>query len=70
MKVALIGLAQSGKTTVFTSVTGIGPGAGGRGHEVQLGNVKVPDARIDRLCLRDSLAAQLASRSEQSDRST
>jgi hypothetical protein len=49
MKVALIGLAQSGKTTVFTSLTGIQPGAGGTGHEVQLGNVKVPDARIERL---------------------
>lgn len=49
MKVALIGLAQSGKTTVFRSLTGAQSAAGGRGHEVQAGNVKVPDARLDSL---------------------
>jgi GTP-binding protein YchF len=46
MKVVLVGLAQSGKTTIFNSLTGM-HSAGGRGHEVQMGNVKVPDARID-----------------------
>jgi GTP-binding protein YchF len=50
MKVALIGLAHSGKTTVFKSLTGTHSAtAGGKGHEVQVGNVKVPDARLDRL---------------------
>jgi GTP-binding protein YchF len=49
MKVALIGLAQSGKTTVFRSLTGAQPSSGGKGHQVQMGNVKVPDARLDRL---------------------
>jgi len=48
MKVALIGLAQSGKTTVFNSLTGA-HSAAGRGHEVQVGNVKVPDVRLDSL---------------------
>lgn len=50
MKVALIGLAQSGKTTVFRSLTGVhSSSSGGKGHQVQIGNVKVPDARLDRL---------------------
>lgn len=49
MKVAIIGLAQSGKTSVFASLTGAQPASGGKGHEVQVGNVKVPDARLDRL---------------------
>ena len=50
MKVALIGLAQSGKTTVFKSLTGAqSASAGSKSHEVQMGNVKVPDSRLDRL---------------------
>jgi GTP-binding protein YchF len=48
MRVTIIGLPQSGKTTVFKSLTGARIGAG-RGHDVQVGNVKVPDARLDRL---------------------
>jgi GTP-binding protein YchF len=47
MKVALIGLPQSGKTTMFRSLTGAG------GHRekgaLNLGVVKVPDVRVDRL---------------------
>ncbi len=47
MKVALIGLPQSGKTTMFRALTGAG------GHRekgaLNLGVVKVPDARVDRL---------------------
>ncbi len=49
MKVALIGLAQSGKTTIFESLTGSHSSKGGRRHDVQVGNVKVPEARLDRL---------------------
>ncbi len=49
MKVALIGLPQSGKTTLFKSLAGAHSAGAGRGHEIQIGNVKVPDARLDRL---------------------
>jgi len=48
VKVALTGLAQSGKTTFFNAVTGIHAVAatGGRGG-FHLGQVKVPDDRMD-----------------------
>ncbi len=50
MKVAIIGLHQSGKTTVFRSLAGI-PTALKDTHAqaIHVGNVKVPDARFDRL---------------------
>ena len=48
MKVAFIGLPQSGKSAAFGSLTGAHT-AGGRGHEIVMGNVKVADARVDRL---------------------
>jgi GTPase SAR1 family protein len=47
MKVALVGLPQSGKTSLFTALTGTEPG-----HEksgIAIGTVKVPDARVDTL---------------------
>jgi ribosome-binding ATPase len=47
MKVALVGLPQSGKTCLFTALTGTEPG-----HEksgIAIGTVKVPDARVDKL---------------------
>jgi ribosome-binding ATPase len=46
MKVALVGLPQSGKTSLFTALTGteILEKAG-----MTLGAVKVPDARVDKL---------------------
>ena len=47
MKVALVGLPQSGKTSLFTALTGTEPG-----HEksgITIGTVKVPDARVDKL---------------------
>jgi GTP-binding protein YchF len=52
VKIAIIGLSNSGKTTVFNALTGqniettIYPTVGGEPH---LGVVKVPDIRIDRL---------------------
>jgi GTP-binding protein YchF len=50
MKIAIIGLPQSGKTTVFSSLTGTCTTAKGtHGHEVQIGNVKVPDPCLERL---------------------
>src|SRR3972149_2207035 len=47
MKVALIGLPQSGKTSLFTALTGTEPGREKAG--ITLGTVKVPDARVDKL---------------------
>ncbi len=50
MKVAIIGLVQSGKTTVFKSLAGAPGGAGeAHGRTIQMGNIKVPDARLERL---------------------
>jgi ribosome-binding ATPase len=47
MKVALIGLPQSGKTSLFTALTGNEPGREKAG--MTIGTVKVPDARVDKL---------------------
>ncbi len=49
MDVAIIGLAQSGKTTVFNALTkghGAPTGGGGTGGEMHVGVVKVPDPRL------------------------
>ena len=45
MEVAIIGLPQSGKTTIFNALTG--GHAGASGGEAQVGVVKVPDPRLD-----------------------
>jgi GTP-binding protein YchF len=52
MDLGIIGLAQSGKTTVFNAVTGghAQTGVYGAGVEPNIGVVKVPDERLDRLC--------------------
>ena len=47
MKVGLIGLRGSGKTTLFNMLTGLDARAGSQ--DVHLGVIKVPDERIDRL---------------------
>src|SRR6185295_3842314 len=47
MKVALVGLPQSGKTSLFTALTGTEPAREKAG--MTLGTVKVPDARVDKL---------------------
>ncbi len=48
MKLAIIGLAQSGKTTVFQALTGT-PLTAGRKSESHIGTIRVPDGRVDRL---------------------
>jgi ribosome-binding ATPase len=48
MKIALVGFAGSGKTTVFNAMTGLNVPVG-FGGEVRLGSVRVPDERIDAL---------------------
>jgi ribosome-binding ATPase len=48
MKIALVGFAGSGKTTVFNTMTGLDAPVG-FGGEARLGTVRVPDPRIDAL---------------------
>ena len=47
MKVALVGLPQSGKTSLFKALTGAEPSREKSG--MTLGTVKVPDARVEKL---------------------
>lgn len=47
MKIAIIGLAQSGKSSLFHALTGGEPGRDKGGFT--MGTVQVPDARVDRL---------------------
>ena len=51
MKAALVGYAQTGKTTLFNALTGqtAVTGVGGRSDKPNLGVIKVPDQRIDAL---------------------
>ena len=50
MKVGIVGLAGSGKTTIFNALTGLAAevGYGGR-DRANVGVIKVPDERVDRL---------------------
>jgi GTP-binding protein YchF len=50
MQIAIVGLAGSGKTTVFNTLTrGHAQTGGYGGTELHVGTVKVPDERLDRL---------------------
>jgi ribosome-binding ATPase len=50
MQIAIVGLAGSGKTTVFNTLTrGHAQTGGYGGMEVHVGTVKVPDGRLDTL---------------------
>ncbi len=51
MKVAIVGFSHSGKTTVFNALTGLHAAVGGYGDpsKPNLGTIKVPDERVDRL---------------------
>src|SRR5258706_14893834 len=52
MQIAIVGLAGSGKTTVFNTLTrGHAETGGFGGLELHIGVVKVPDARLDRLAV-------------------
>ena len=53
MRIGLTGLPGSGKSTVFSALTGIDAGAGHRrGRDgASIGTVKVPDSRVDALAL-------------------
>ncbi len=50
MKIGLVGLPHSGKTTVFNALTGLAADTGASGRsKTNLGTVKVPDRRVDAL---------------------
>jgi hypothetical protein len=50
MQIAIVGLASSGKTTVFNTLTrGHAQTGGYGGMELHVGTVKVPDERLDKL---------------------
>lgn len=51
MKIGIMGLKQSGKTTLFNALTGqeASTGYGANKLEVNMGSVKVPDERLDKL---------------------
>ena len=51
MKVGLVGFAGSGKTTIFNTLTGLAAEVGGYGarEKANVGVIKVPDRRVDRL---------------------
>jgi ribosome-binding ATPase YchF (GTP1/OBG family) len=51
MKVGIVGFPRAGKTTVFNALTGLQAAVGGYGDsgKPNLGTIKVPDERIDRL---------------------
>ncbi len=47
MNIALVGHPLSGKSTLFSALTGIAAGPGGYSEKSRLGTVKVPDERLD-----------------------
>ncbi len=51
MKIGIVGFPRSGKTTVFNALTGLDAavGFGGDPTKPNLGTIKVPDDRVDRL---------------------
>ncbi len=51
MKAGLVGFAGSGKTTIFNALTGLTAEVGGYGakEKANIGVIKVPDHRVDRL---------------------
>jgi GTP-binding protein YchF len=49
MKVGLTGFTGAGKTTVFNALTGLHADTTGAGDRANLGVIKVPDVRVDRL---------------------
>lgn len=51
MKVGIVGFPHAGKTTIFNALTGLHAEVGGYGEagKTNVGVIKVPDARVDRL---------------------
>ena len=53
MKIGIVGFAGSGKTTLFNALTGHNAPTGYGGGKVNLGTIKVPDGRVERLAQID-----------------
>jgi len=53
MKIGIVGFAGSGKTTLFNALTGQDAPTGFSTGKVNLGTIKVPDGRVDRLAELD-----------------
>jgi GTP-binding protein YchF len=53
MKIGIVGFAGSGKTTLFNALTGQDAPTGYGGGKVNLGVIKVPEPRVDRLAELD-----------------
>ena len=51
MDVAIVGLPASGKTAAFSALTAGHGSASGDGRGEQLGMVKIPDVRLDKLAV-------------------
>jgi GTP-binding protein YchF len=51
MDLAIVGLPQAGKTTVFTALTAGHGSAGGDSRGEHIGVVKIPDARLEKLAV-------------------
>jgi len=49
MKTGIIGAALSGKTTIFNAISGTNEAVGTGSRDTHIANVKVPDARINKL---------------------
>lgn len=49
MKIGIVGFPGSGKTTLFNALTGQDAPTGPGGNKINLGAIKVPDPRVDRL---------------------
>ena len=49
MKLGIVGFSASGKTTLFNALTGQDAPTGFGGGKINLGTIKVPDSRLDRL---------------------
>lgn len=54
MKIGIVGFAGSGKTTLFNALTGQDAPTGYGGNKINLGTIKVPDHRVDRLAEIDN----------------
>jgi GTP-binding protein YchF len=54
MKIGIVGFAGSGKTSLFKALTGQDVQIGSGGTKINLGVIKVPDRRVDRLVELDN----------------
>jgi ribosome-binding ATPase YchF (GTP1/OBG family) len=49
MRVGIVGFRGAGKSTIFKALTGLGPVPRKKGSKPQVGVIKVPDPRVEKL---------------------